>query len=190
MWKTLGVVGLWALMIVVPHLGTSAVSVTMAGVVPAVAPPDEEALGDPPPKAPVARREIPGSFATIHFKNALGKTLTLAEARLTMDGKSLPVVTDLATDQDAVVFAGRVPPGAHSVEAHVICRGKRRGPFTYLKDYKWEASSNETLTVPADRAVIFTISVVRDKGVNVPFDREIGLTVHDEMLPHPVSLRN
>jgi hypothetical protein len=189
MWKAFGVVGLWALMIVVPHLGTSGTSVTLAGVVPSLSPPNED-LGDPPPQAPSAQREIPGAFATIHFKNALGKTLTLAEARLTMDGKSLPVVTNLATDRDAVVFAGRVAAGAHAVETHVTCRGKRRGPFTYLKEYTWEVTSEETLTVPADRAVIFTISAVRNKGVNVPFDRQLGITVHDEVLPHPVSLRN
>jgi hypothetical protein len=189
MWKSVGVVGLWALMVVAPHVGTSGASVMMAGVVPGMPTPDED-LGDPPPEAPGARREIPGSFATIHFKNALGKTLTLVEARLTMDGTSLPLVTNLAADQDAVVFSGRVAPGAHSVETHVLCRGKRRGPFTYLKDYKWEVSSEEALTVPADRAVIFTISAVRNKGVNVPFDRELGISVHDEVLPHPVSLRN
>jgi hypothetical protein len=184
MWKSLGVVGLWALMVLVPHLGTSGASVTMAGIVPGVSPPDEE-QGDPPAKVPVARREIPGSFATIHFKNALGKTLTLAEARLMLDGNFLPVVRNLAADQDAVVFAGRVAPGAHSFVTYVICRGTSRGLFTYLKDYRWEVSSEEMLNVPADRAVVFTISAVRNQGVNVPFDRQLGISVHDEVLPHP-----
>jgi hypothetical protein len=176
-------------MVAAPHVGSSGASVTMAGILPGVPTPAEE-LGDPPIQATGARKEIPGSFATIHFKNALGKTLTLAEARLVMDGKPLPLVTNLAAGQDAVVFAGRIAAGAHSVETHVTCRGKRRGPFTYLKDYKWEVTSEEAITVPADQAVIFTISAVRNKGVNTPFDREVGISVHDEVVPRPVSLRD
>ena len=59
--------------------------------------------------------------------------------------------------------------------------------FTYLKDYQWDLRSEEVLTVPKDRAVVFTISAVRHKGVNVPFNKEVGIAVHDEVVPNPFS---
>ncbi|HEX4405787.1 MAG TPA: hypothetical protein VH560_13205 [Polyangia bacterium] len=156
----------------------------------------EEDLGDPPPRsaerspAPRANRgAIHGSFATIHFKNDLGKTLSLVEARLTLDGNHLPAVVSLGSNDDSVVFAGRVTPGHHLLGTHLACRGNQRGPFTYLQDYTWDVTSDAVLTVPDDEAVVFTIAATRTPGANVPLDKQVTITVRDHVLPPPVSAR-
>jgi hypothetical protein len=201
MWKPMGVVTLWLVLIAAPHLGAPATQVSMAGVMPSPAVPvvveDPVPVDDPgdpylqaPParQAPRERREIPGSFATVHFVNALDKVFTLSEVTVTIDGKTLPPVTDLAPGAMTVVFAGRVSPGPHPAQTRLTCRGRQRGPFTYLKDYRWQVESAETLTVPPDRAASFTISAVRHKGMNVPFDRQVDITVRSELVPQKVSV--
>lgn len=191
MWKFVGLVGAWISLLAFPHIGPTMVDVNFAGVAPPVAVSSDD-LDDPPLSSvsapPSEPREIPGSFATIHFENALGKTLSLVEARLTLDGQHLPAVTNLAPDDDAVVYAGRVSPGHHLLGAVLVCRGNRRGPFTYLKEYTWEVASDAVLTVPEDNAVVFTVSVTRHKGMNVPLDKQVGITVHDHVIPSPLGL--
>jgi hypothetical protein len=193
MLKSLGVMGLWALMIAVPHLGSSALQVSVAGVAPVITAPAEDP-GDPfreasNPKAP-ANSEIRGSFATIHLRNELDKTMSLVEVRLTMDGQELPLVTALAPGDDTVVFAGRVAAGHHVFKTELKCRGNSRGPFTYVKKYNLNVASEEVLTVPEERAVVFTIAATRNKGVNVPFEKQVGIAVRANELPKSDSPTN
>jgi hypothetical protein len=189
MWRSLGAVCLWVLLIAAPHVRSSALELSVSGFVPSATMPGDDP-GDPfrqdPERAPA---EIPGSFATIHFKNALGRTFSLLEASIKMDGKTLPTITNLRPDDDSVVFAGRVTSGEHIVGTHLTCQGRRRGPFTYLDEYKWEVTSQEILKVPPDRAVMFTISAVRNRGANTPWDKQVGITVQNELLPSPLSLQ-
>ena len=136
------------------------------------------------------RAEIPSSVATIRFKNALDKTLTLVDATLTMDGQPLEPVTNLAPQGDNVVFTGHVAPGAHVVTTQLTCLGKKRGVFTYMSQIKWQLSSEQTLSVLPNRAMVFTISAVRRKGMNVPIEKQVEISVYNELLPEPTSLRN
>jgi hypothetical protein len=197
MWKIVGVAGLWVSLIAFPYLGPAMLVENVASAAPPIAVPEDE-LGDPPPRgqapqqplvAPAPPRAIPGSFATIHFKNDLGKTLSLIEAHLTLDGDHLPVVWALGPGGDSVVFAGRVTPGHHLLGAHLMCRGNQRGPFTYLKEYTWEVASDAVLTVPDDQAVVFTVAATRRLGPNVPLDKQVAITVRDRVIPPPVSAR-
>jgi hypothetical protein len=191
MWKIVGVAGLWVSLIAFPHFGPATLDANFMSAAPPVAVPEDD-LGDPPARGEApkpAPRAIPGSFATIHFKNDLGKTLSLVEARLTLDGDHLPAVEALGPSGDVVVFAGRVTPGHHLLGAHLACRGNQRGPFTYLKEYTWDVASDAVLTVPDDQAVVFTVAATRRSGPNVPFDKQVTITVRDRVLPPPVSAR-
>jgi hypothetical protein len=205
--KCMGLAGLWVFLIVLPHLGPKGIDARFADVMPpltTLAYDTGEAATEADPQTPAAepapaplvaptvgsRHQVVGSFATIHLENKLDRTLSLVQARVTMDGKPLPTVGGLRPDDDRVLFAGLVSPGHHVVNTQLRCRGNRRGVFTYLKDYQWDLRSEEVLTVPKDRAVIFTISAVRHQGVNVPFNKEVGIAVHDEVVPNPFSPSN
>jgi len=190
MWKPVGVGCLWLALIALPHLGSSAVHVSpTSGVQFAAAVPADE-LGDPFLEAPSTQRkvEIPSAFATVHFKNGLDKTLVLVGATLVLDGEPLAPVTDLRVQGDNVVFTGYVTPGNHIVSTHLTCTGRKRGGvFTYMKGYKWEIADEHTLVVPAKRSMVFTVSARRHKGVNVPIDKQVEVSVYNELLPEPVS---
>ncbi|MDB4981728.1 MAG: hypothetical protein JWM82_2480 [Myxococcales bacterium] len=167
MWKALSVAGLWGLLIAAPH----AVSA------PSDDPGDPFALAAPPNPAPPP---VPsGSFATVHFKNEVGKAYELSEAHFVLDGKPLPVLTDVKSGDDVVVFSGRVLPGPHVVQARLTYQGNRRGPVTYMRKYHLTVEAEEVLTVPKEQAVQFTISGKQNKGFNVPFNEELGIQVRD-----------
>jgi hypothetical protein len=191
MWKIVGVAGLWGSLIAFPHLGPVTLDANFVSAAPPLAVPEDD-LGDPPLRGaepPARPPAISGSFATIHFKNDLGKSLSLVQARLTLDGDHLPDVDALGPDGDTVVFAGRVAPGHHLLGAHLACRGNQHGPFTYMKEYTWDVASDAVLTVPDDQAVVFTVAATRRSGPNVPFDKQVAITVRDHLLPPPVSAR-
>jgi hypothetical protein len=197
MWKPVAVVGLWLTMIAAPHLGRPAGQVSVANpqIQVATAVPTDDP-GDPylenAKPTPAARppEQGPSAFMTVHFKNGLDKTLTLVQASLTMDGTPLARVGNFTREGDNVVFKGHVAPGPHVVTTRLGVLGRRRWPFTYLKDFKWQLVSEQTLNVIPGRAMAFTIKAVRKKGMNVPLDKQVGVTVFNELVPGPVTLNH
>jgi hypothetical protein len=192
-WKPVGVVGLWLILIAVPHLATSSgVQVAATGApVPATAP-ATASPGDPPVDSAArdagATHQAMNAVITIRFKNALdNKLLTLLQASLALDGEPLAPVTELAPQSQTIVFSGHVAPGTHTVSTHLTCQGKRRGPFTYLQNYRFHVHSEQTVTALENRAAIFTISAVRHKGVNREPDALVDVTIYNELLPTPIS---
>lgn len=201
MWKPAAVVGLWLSMLVIPHFGSRQVQVTgvtTAGLPIAANVPADD-LGDPPLEGPPAgggpgatadAGPPPGAaagLATIHFKNALGDSLILVSAKLSMDGAPLAPVTDLRQQGDNVVFTGHLAPGPHVVSTRLTCQGASRGPFTYVQGYRWDVRSEQTLTVLDNRAIVFTISAVRHRGINVPLNNLVDVSVYNELLPQPLE---
>jgi hypothetical protein len=193
-WKPVGVVGLWLVLIAVPHLATSSgVQVAATGVpIPATAPATADP-GDPPVGSAAAHdagatHRAANAVITIRFKNGLdNKLVTLLHASLALDGEPLAPVTELAPQSQTVVFSGHVAPGTHAVSTHLTCQGKRRGPFTYLQNYRFHVHSEQTVTALENRAAIFTISAVRHKGVNREPDALVDVTIYNELLPTPIS---
>jgi hypothetical protein len=100
-----------------------------------------------------------------------------------LDGKPLPVLTNVKSGADVVIFAGRVLPGPHVVETRLDYQGNRRGLVTYLRKYRLSVEAKEVLTVPKEQAVQFTISGKQNRGFNVPFDKQLGIQVRDRTLP-------
>jgi hypothetical protein len=189
MWKPAGVLGLWLVLIAVPHVRSQAVNVAPTGTELAVNVPVDDP-GDPFLEGEDARRkaELPSAFATIRFKNKLDKTLTLVSATLVMDGAPLTAVTNLAPQSENVLFTGPVAPGPHVVTTRLTVLGRRRGGvFTYTKGYRWQVTSEQTLNALPKRSIVFTISAVRRKGMNVPLEKQVEVSVYNELLPEPVS---
>jgi hypothetical protein len=138
-----------------------------------------------PPVAPAAPTAVtavapaPGAFATVSFRNDVGKKLRLVEAHFTMDGQTLPVVlTSAEPGKSYVIVSGAVKPGAHVVSAKLTYRGDR-GVFSYMKGYKLNVRSEQVLTAPADRPVNFTVVGRENKGLTVPLERRVVVTVED-----------
>jgi hypothetical protein len=146
---------------------------------------DEAVVPEAPPVAPAAPAAVAAvaptqtTFATVRFRNDVGKKLRLVEAQFTMDGEKLPVVlTSAEPGKSYVIVSGAVKPGPHVVSARLTYRGDR-GVFSYMKGYKLNVKSEQVLTAPADRTVNFTVVGRENTGVTVPLDRRVVVTVED-----------
>jgi len=141
------------------------------------------------PEAPPVSRAIPAAvaaaapantaFATVSFRNDVGKKLRLVEARFAMDGEKLPVVlTGAEPGKSYVIASGAMKPGPHIVAARLTYQGDR-GVFSYMKGYKLNVRSDQVLTAPADRAVTFTVVGSENKGMTVPIEKRVIVTVEN-----------
>jgi serine/threonine protein kinase len=122
----------------------------------------------------------PDTTATVHFRDEAGDNFQLVEARFIMDDHPLPVLTAAPRAGDTVIYTGRVRPGRHVVSARLVYQGRNRGPFTYLAGYKLNVESREVVDVPANRPASFTIATEKKKGMNLPFDKQLAVTVRDD----------
>jgi hypothetical protein len=142
---------------------------------------DEAVVPEAPPAAPApaatAVAPAPTTFATVTFRNDVGKKLRLVEAHFTMDGEKLPVVlTSAEPGTSHVIASGPMKPGPHIVSARLTYQGDR-GVFSYMKGYKLNVHSDQLLTAPADRPVRFTVVGSENKGMTVPLEKRVVVTV-------------
>ena len=121
----------------------------------------------------------PAAFATVSFRNDVGKKLRLTDARFTMDGAPLPVVlTSAEPGKSHIIASGAMKPGPHVVTARLTYQGDR-GVFSYMKGYKLNVRADQVLTTPADRTVSFTVVGAENQGINVPFERRVTVRVEE-----------
>ena len=131
------------------------------------------------PAAVAAVAPAPTAFATVSFRNDVGKKLRLIDAHFTMDGEQLPVVlTSAEPGKSYVIVSGAMKPGPHVVTARLTYQGDR-GIFSYMKGYKLNVRSNQVLTTPADRTASFTVVGAENQGMTVPIDKRVVVTVEN-----------
>jgi hypothetical protein len=131
------------------------------------------------PAAVAAVAPAPAAFATVSFRNDVGKKLRLVEAQFTLDGEKLPVVLTSAEPGKSYVIVSRAMiPGPHLVTARLTYRGDR-GVFSYMKGYQLNVKSEQLLTATADRPVSFTVVGSENKGMTVPLERRVVVTVEN-----------
>jgi hypothetical protein len=141
--------------------------------------PEAQPVAPATPAAVAAVAPAPTAFATVSFRNDVGKKLRLVEAHFTMDGEKLPIVlTNAEPGKSYVIVSGAVKPGPHVVSARLVYRGDR-GVFSYMKGYKLNVRSAQVLTATADRRVNFTVVGRENKGMNVPIERRVTVSVED-----------
>ena len=115
-------------------------------------------------------------LTTVRFRNGAGDGFQLVAASFVMDDQPLRVASPPQT-QDAVIYTGLIRPGPHVVSARLVYQGRNRGPFTYLAGYKLNVESRKVLTVPADRPISFTIATEKNRGINLPLDKQLSIVV-------------
>jgi len=141
--------------------------------------PTEAPAGAAAPEPAASAALKPVAFATVSFRNDVGKKLRLVEAHFTLDGEKLPVVlTSAEPGKSIVIVSGAVKPGQHVVAAHLTYRGDR-GVFSYMKGYKLNVRSAQMLTAPSDRTVNFTVVGSENKGLTVPLDKRVVVTIEN-----------
>lgn len=137
------------------------------------APPSEATA---PPTAPAAAPS-PKAFATVNFRNDVGKKFRLVEARFSLDGAHVFRISSTPErGRSYVLLSGPVTPGRHVVTAYLTYQGER-GVFSYMRDYKLNVSSDQVLTAPANRSVTFTVVGSENVGMTVPLDKRVVVKV-------------
>jgi hypothetical protein len=146
---------------------------------------DEDAVTEAPaaasaaPAAAMSAGPTNTAFATVSFRNDVGKALRLVEAQFTLDGEKVPVVLTSAEPGKSYVIVSRaVKPGPHVVSARLTYRGDN-GVFSYMKGYKLNVRSDQLLTATADRSVSVTVVGREKKGLTVPLEKRVMVTVED-----------
>lgn len=113
--------------------------------------------------------------ASLRFRNDVGNSFQMTEARFALDGRPLPtLLTSAEHGQDYVIFAGPIAPGRHVITSHISYQGQSRATiFTYMKGYTFNLDSTHEINVPEGGTTNATIVGKTNKGLNVPFEQSL-----------------
>jgi hypothetical protein len=154
-------------------------------------PPDEDL--PPPGELPTPADTAPALPSTeplrstqtrLLFRNDVGDKYQLVEVRFVMDGEELPTtLSGVQRGKSYVMYEGPARPGRHIVSAHLTYQGRSRGMFTYTKGYRFKVTSDQVLTMPADKSVAFTVVGKETKGLRAPVAGRLAVTVEETAGP-------
>jgi len=110
--------------------------------------------------------EITETTALIHFKNEADGYFEFQEGLFYLNGKLLTKINkqDLTNHEGPMaLFDREIPPGDHELKLKLTFSGKKKGPFTYVKDYRFTVDSGRTFFIEQGNTKAIEI-VVFDRG--------------------------
>jgi hypothetical protein len=110
---------------------------------------------------------IGASRCVIKHKNEMGATFRLIKVVYALDGVQIMSKVDdtgrLADMPEFDVYNGAIQPGNHTLSVQLTYQGSGFGVFSYLKGYKFKASSSNTFIAADGKATVVTV-VGYEKG--------------------------
>jgi hypothetical protein len=110
---------------------------------------------------------IGASRCVIKHKNEMGASFRLIKAVYALDGVQIFNKADdtgrLSEMTEFDIYNGAIQPGSHTLTVQFIYQGYGFGVFSYLKGYKFKASSSHTF-VAADNKATVVLVVGYEKG--------------------------
>jgi hypothetical protein len=110
---------------------------------------------------------IGASRCVIKHKNEMGSTFRLMKVVYALDGVQIMNKVDdtgrLADMPEFDVYNGAIQPGNHTLSVQLVYQGSGYGVFSYLKGYKFKASSSNTFVAADGKATMVTV-VGYEKG--------------------------
>jgi hypothetical protein len=110
---------------------------------------------------------IGASRCVIKHKNEMGATFRLVKVVYALDGVQIMSKVDdtgrLADMPEFDVYNGAIQPGNHTLSVQLTYQGSGFGVFSYLKGYKFKASSSNTFVAADGKATVVTV-VGYEKG--------------------------
>jgi len=110
---------------------------------------------------------IGASRCVIKHKNEMGATFRLIKVMYALDGVQIMNKVDdtgrLADMPEFDVYNGAIQPGNHTLSVQLVYQGSGFGVFSYLKGYKFKASSSDTFIAADGKATVVTV-VGYEKG--------------------------
>lgn len=110
---------------------------------------------------------IGASRCVIKHKNEMGASFRLIKAVYALDGVQIFNKADdtgrLSEMTEFDIYNGAIQPGSHTLSVQFVYQGYGFGVFSYLKGYKFKASSSHTF-VAADNRATLVVVVGYEKG--------------------------
>ena len=110
---------------------------------------------------------IGASRCVIKHKNEMGASFRLIKAVYSLDGVQIFNKADdtgrLSEMTEFDIYNGAMQPGSHTLSVQFVYQGYGFGVFSYLKGYKFKASSSHTF-VAADNKATIVLVVGYEKG--------------------------
>jgi hypothetical protein len=110
---------------------------------------------------------IGASRCVIKHKNEMGASFRLIKAIYALDGVQIFNKADdtgrLSEMTEFDIYNGAMQPGSHTLSVQFVYQGYGFGVFSYLKGYKFKASSSHTF-VAADNKATVVVVVGYEKG--------------------------
>ena len=110
---------------------------------------------------------IGASRCVIKHKNEMGASFRLIKAVYALDGVQIFNKADdtgrLSEMAEFDIYNGAIQPGSHTLSVQFVYQGYGFGVFSYLKGYKFKASSSHTF-VAADNKATVVLVVGYEKG--------------------------
>jgi hypothetical protein len=104
---------------------------------------------------------IGASRCVIKHKNEMGATFRLIKVVYALDGVQIMNKVDdtgrLADMPEFDVYNGAIQPGNHTLSVQLVYQGSGFGVFSYLKGYKFKASSSNTFIAADGKATVVTV---------------------------------
>ena len=110
---------------------------------------------------------IGASRCVIKHKNEMGASFRLIKAVYALDGVQIFNKADdtgrLSEMTEFDIYNGAIQPGSHTLSVQFVYQGYGFGVFSYLKGYKFKASSSHTFVAADDKATVVLV-VGYEKG--------------------------
>jgi hypothetical protein len=112
---------------------------------------------------------IGASRCVIKHKNEMGATFRLIKVVYALDGVQIMNKVDdsgrLAEMREFDVYNGAIQPGNHTLSVQLVYQGNGFGVFSYLKGYKFKASSSHTFLAADNKATVVTVLGYEKSGI-------------------------
>ena len=129
---------------------------------------------------------IGASRCVIKHKNEMGSTFRLIKVVYALDGVQIMNKVDdtgrLADMSEFDVYNGAIQPGNHTLSVQVVYQGSGFGVFSYLKGYKFKASSSHTFIAADGKATVVTVVGYEKGGMTTNMEEKPAVEFKVNML--------
>ena len=117
----------------------------------------------------------------IRFRNDVGGGYRLVGAEFQIDGQPIRIAganaDALDSARDLPIYSGQLAPGSHVITSRLQFQGRKRGPFSYVEQYRFNVENTGGFVVPERGRANFTVVTRERRGINVPVDRRLDVMV-------------
>jgi hypothetical protein len=129
---------------------------------------------------------IGASRCVIRHKNEMGATFRLIKVSYSLDGVQIMNKVDdtgrLADMPEFDVYNGAIQPGNHTLSVQLVYQGSGFGVFSYLKGYKFKASSSNTFIAADGKATQVTVVGYEKGGMTTNMEEKPAVDFKVNML--------